>query len=284
MRIDMAEVERLALEHRPKLIVAGWSAYPRQLDFAEFRRIADSVGAYLMVDMAHFAGLVAAGPAPQPGAARPRRHHHHAQDPRRSARRRHPDQRRRRSPRRSTPRSSPASRAARWSTSSPPRRWPSRWRPTRSSRSARSARCDGARILAERLLSRRRRRGRDLGGHRRHRRAPGPGRPARLRPGRAAGARTGCTGSASRSTATRCRSTRARRWSPPGCGSAPRPWPPAASAPTEFTEVADIIATRPRRPTFGDETAADLLRDAGHRPRRPVPPLPAPRPPTGAPA
>jgi len=65
-RIDMAEVERLALEHRPKLIVAGWSAYPRQLDFAEFRRIADLVGAYLMVDMAHFAGLVAAGLHPSP--------------------------------------------------------------------------------------------------------------------------------------------------------------------------------------------------------------------------
>jgi glycine hydroxymethyltransferase len=61
LRIDMADVEALALEHRPKLIVAGWSAYSRQLDFAEFRRIADPVGAYLMVDMAHFAGLVAAG-------------------------------------------------------------------------------------------------------------------------------------------------------------------------------------------------------------------------------
>ncbi|MUN64935.1 aminotransferase class I/II-fold pyridoxal phosphate-dependent enzyme [Kocuria sediminis] len=64
--IDMAEVERLALEHRPQLIVAGWSAYPRHLDFAEFRRIADEVGAYLMVDMAHFAGLVAAGLHPSP--------------------------------------------------------------------------------------------------------------------------------------------------------------------------------------------------------------------------
>ena len=65
-RIDMAEVEALALEHKPALIVAGWSAYARQLDFAEFRRIADSVGAYLMVDMAHFAGLVAAGLHPSP--------------------------------------------------------------------------------------------------------------------------------------------------------------------------------------------------------------------------
>ncbi len=70
-RIDMAEVERLAVEHQPKLIIAGWSAYPRQLDFAEFRRIADLVGAYLMVDMAHFAGLVATGlhPSPVPPAA-----------------------------------------------------------------------------------------------------------------------------------------------------------------------------------------------------------------------
>ncbi|GAB7180884.1 serine hydroxymethyltransferase [Kitasatospora sp. Ki12] len=65
-QVDMAEVERLAKEHQPKLIIAGWSAYPRQLDFAEFRRIADEVGALLMVDMAHFAGLVAAGLHPNP--------------------------------------------------------------------------------------------------------------------------------------------------------------------------------------------------------------------------
>jgi len=62
----MAEVERIAQETKPALIMAGWSAYPRQLDFAEFRRIADDVGAYLMVDMAHFAGLVAAGLHPSP--------------------------------------------------------------------------------------------------------------------------------------------------------------------------------------------------------------------------
>ena len=65
-RIDMAEVEQLAKQRRPKVIVAGWSAYPRHLDFAAFRRIADEVGAYLMVDMAHFAGLVAAGLHPSP--------------------------------------------------------------------------------------------------------------------------------------------------------------------------------------------------------------------------
>ena len=64
--VDMDEVARLAHEHRPKIIVAGWSAYPRQLDFARFREIADEVGAYLFVDMAHFAGLVAAGLHPSP--------------------------------------------------------------------------------------------------------------------------------------------------------------------------------------------------------------------------
>ena len=64
--VDMDEVARLAAEHRPKVIVAGWSAYPRHLDFAAFREIADSVDARLMVDMAHFAGLVAAGDHPSP--------------------------------------------------------------------------------------------------------------------------------------------------------------------------------------------------------------------------
>jgi glycine hydroxymethyltransferase len=64
--VDMEEVERVAHEARPKLIIAGWSAYARQLDFAAFREIADAVGARLMVDMAHFAGLVAAGEHPNP--------------------------------------------------------------------------------------------------------------------------------------------------------------------------------------------------------------------------
>lgn len=62
----MAEVEALAKQHKPNLIVAGWSAYSRHLDFDKFRRIADEVGAYLMVDMAHTAGLVAAGLHPNP--------------------------------------------------------------------------------------------------------------------------------------------------------------------------------------------------------------------------
>jgi glycine hydroxymethyltransferase len=66
MRIDYDQVQALATEHQPKLIIAGGSAIPRQIDFAKFREIADSVGAYLMVDMAHFAGLVAAGEHPSP--------------------------------------------------------------------------------------------------------------------------------------------------------------------------------------------------------------------------
>ncbi len=65
-RIDMEAVEALAREHKPTIIIAGGSAYPRQIDFAGFRRIADSVGAYLVVDMAHFAGLVAGGVHPSP--------------------------------------------------------------------------------------------------------------------------------------------------------------------------------------------------------------------------
>ncbi|MDV3126303.1 serine hydroxymethyltransferase [Mycobacterium sp. 21AC1] len=64
--VDLDEVARVARECKPQLIIGGWSAYPRQLDFARLREIADEVGAYLMVDMAHFAGLVAAGLHPSP--------------------------------------------------------------------------------------------------------------------------------------------------------------------------------------------------------------------------
>ena len=65
-RIDFDEVERLAIEHRPKMIIVGGSGYPRFFDFARFRAIADRVDAYLLVDMAHFAGLVAGGVHPSP--------------------------------------------------------------------------------------------------------------------------------------------------------------------------------------------------------------------------
>ena len=66
LRLDYDQVQELASEHQPKLIIAGGSAIPRQIDFAKMREIADSVGAYLLVDMAHFAGLVAAGEHPSP--------------------------------------------------------------------------------------------------------------------------------------------------------------------------------------------------------------------------
>ncbi|MDK8679381.1 serine hydroxymethyltransferase [Corynebacterium accolens] len=66
MRVDMDKLREQAIEEKPKVIIGGWSAYPRTLDFAAFREIADEVGAYLWVDMAHFAGLVAAGLHPNP--------------------------------------------------------------------------------------------------------------------------------------------------------------------------------------------------------------------------
>ena len=114
--VDMDEVASLAREHQPKMIVAGWSAYSRQLDFARFREIADEVGALLFVDMAHFAGLVAAGlhPSPIPHAhvdsARPRTRRWAARAAASSSPTTRP------SPRRSTQRSSRACRAARSST------------------------------------------------------------------------------------------------------------------------------------------------------------------------
>ena len=89
-RLDMDELAQLAEDSKPKLILAGWSAYPRQLDFQRFREIADSVGALLMADMAHFAGPRRRGGAPEPGALLRRRHDHHPQDARRRARRHDP--------------------------------------------------------------------------------------------------------------------------------------------------------------------------------------------------
>ena len=65
-QIDFDQMAKLAAEHKPKMIIAGGSAYPRKLDFARFREVADSVGALLLVDMAHISGLVAAGLHPNP--------------------------------------------------------------------------------------------------------------------------------------------------------------------------------------------------------------------------
>ena len=114
-RIDMDEVARIARERRPKLLLAGWSAYPRQLDFARFREIADEVGALLMVDMAHFAGLVAAGLHPNP-VSTARMWSPPPPTRRSAARARGSSCASRSTPRRSTRPCSRASRAVPWST------------------------------------------------------------------------------------------------------------------------------------------------------------------------
>ena len=225
----MAEVEALALEHRPQLIVAGWSAYSRQLDFAEFRRIADVVGAYLMVDMAHFAGLVAAGlhPNPVPYAdVVTTTTHKTLGGPRGGVILAKEDYAKKiNSAVFPGQQGGPlehviAAKAVAFKLAGTP-----------EFKERQERVLQGSKLLAERLLQRRRRRGRHLRGERRHRRAPGPRGPPQLRTRRPAGRRRACTGSASRSTATPSRSTPARRWFPPASGSAPRPWPPAASAP-----------------------------------------------------
>ena len=209
--IDMDQVAEAAREHRPKLIIAGWSAYPRHLDFARFREIADEVGAYLMVDMAHFAGLVAAGLHPSPVPHAHVDHVHHPQDPRRAARRHHPDQRRghrQEDQLGGLPRS--AGRAAR-------ARHRGQGRRLQDGRPARVRRAPAA--LHRRREDPRRaavpagcpRRGHHCA-HRRYRRAPGAGGPAQLRTSTASRPRTGWPRSASPSTATPFRSIRAHRW------------------------------------------------------------------------
>ena len=89
----MTRCWRPAKACKPKMIIAGASAYPRVIDFAKFREIADAVGAYLMVDMAHIAGLVAGGASPLPHSLCGRGDHHYPQDPSRSPGRPDPLQR-----------------------------------------------------------------------------------------------------------------------------------------------------------------------------------------------
>ena len=110
--IDYDAMERLAHEHKPKLIIAGASAYSLRIDFERFAKVAKAVGAIFMVDMAHYAGLIAAGVYPNPVPHADVVTSHHAQEPARPARRHHPDEGRA-SPRRSTAPSSRASRAGR---------------------------------------------------------------------------------------------------------------------------------------------------------------------------
>ena len=132
-RVDFDEVRDLALQERPKLIFCGGTAIPRTIDFPAFAEIAGEVGAVLVADIAHIAGLIAGGAHPVAGRLRRRDHHHHAQDAARPARRHDhvppPSTRPR-----STRRSSPACRAAR--TTTPRRRSRSRCRRRRSRSSA----------------------------------------------------------------------------------------------------------------------------------------------------
>ena len=174
--IDMDEVARIARERRPKLLLAGWSAYPRQLDFARFREIADEVGALLMVDMAHFAGLVAAGLHPNPRRVRRRRRHDDdAQDARRPARGRHPVQGRARQEDRLGGLPRPAGRAAGACDRRQGRR-PSRSPPAELFAERQRRTIDGAQRVGRGAAAGRPRRQR---ADRRHRRAPGARRPAR---------------------------------------------------------------------------------------------------------
>ncbi len=182
----MDVVRAKALEHRPKLIIAGWSAYPRQLDFAAFRAIADEVGAYLMVDMAHFAGLVAAGLHPNPV---PHAHvttsttHKTLAGPRGGMILSGTDDDAKKFQSAVFPgqQGGPlmhviAAKAAAFKIAATPEF---------TERQERTIR--GAQILAERLLRGRRAGRRRLGAHRRHRRPPRARRPARVQPRRPAG-------------------------------------------------------------------------------------------------
>lgn len=94
-KIDYDEMAKLAKEHKPKMIIGGFSAYSGVVDWAKMREIADSIGAYLFVDMAHVAGPDCRRRLPEPGSARSRCHHHHPQNPGGSARRPDPGERRR---------------------------------------------------------------------------------------------------------------------------------------------------------------------------------------------
>ena len=204
-RIDMDALAQLAEQERPQLILAGWSAYPRQLDFARFREIADSVGAKLMVDMAHFAGLVAAGehPSPVPYADVVTTTIHKTIGGARGGMILSTEEWAKKINTVRLPR--PAGRAA-----DAHHRGQGRVAEDRLDRDVPRSPAPHARgRRGDRRRAARRRRQRP---HRGHRRAPRARRPARVRavgPGRR---EPPARRSASRSTATPCRTTRARRW------------------------------------------------------------------------
>ena len=236
--IDMDEVERIAHERKPKLMLAGWSAYPRVLDFERFRAIADEVGALLMVDMAHFAGLVAAGLHPNPvpyadvvtttihktlGGARGGMILCREEYAKKINSAVFPGQQ-----------GGPLEHVI-------------------------AGKAVALKIAGTELFRERQQRtvdGRE-GGRREAAAAPAtastssPAAPTCTScsstcaspSSTASRPRTACTTSGSPSTATRCRSTRARRRSPPACASARRRSPPAACRPRTSRRSAQIIAT-----------------------------------------
>ena len=173
--IDFDSVRAKAQELKPKMILCGYSAYPRTIDFAKFREIADEVGALLMADIAHIAGLIVGGRASVAVPARPRRHHDHAQNPPRPARRLDPDQRRRAGQGDQPQRLPRHARAGRSCTSSPPR--PSRSAKTSSPSSRRTPQqiVKNAKALADALHQARA----TACSQRRDRQPPDAGRPPR---------------------------------------------------------------------------------------------------------
>ena len=253
--IDMDEVARIARERRPKLLLAGWSAYPRVLDFARFREIADEVGALLMVDMAHFAGLVAAGihPNPVPHADVVTTTVHKTLGGARGG--------------------------LILCREEYAKKINSAVFPGQQGGPLEHVIAGKAVALQDRGLGRLPRapgahgRGRegDRGGAARGRQRASTCSPAAPTctscwstcaspSSTACRPRTGCTRSASRSTATRSRSTRARRPSPRASGSAPRRSRRAACRSSEFTEIGRIIATA-LQPGF-DDVKSDLTERA----------------------
>ena len=239
--IDMDEVERIAHERRPKVIIAGWSAYPRFLDFERFRAIADEVGAYLMVDMAHFAGLVAAGlhPSPVPHAQVVTTTIHKTIGGGRGGMILCTEELAKQDRLRGFPRSAGRPARARdrgQGGGAEDRRVGAVPRAPGADAGGRP----GGRVGA--AGSRRRRERAD----RRYRRAPRALRPARVQPSTASRPRTGWPRSGSPSTATRCRSIPARRPSRRGCGLERRRWRRAGCKPRTSSRSARSLPPRLR--------------------------------------
>ena len=246
-RIDYDQVREQAKREQPRLIIAGGSAYARIIDFAAFRSIADEVGAIFLVDMAHFAGLVAGGVYPSPVPHAPGRHQHHAQDAARPSCRTHPLHRA------STPK------AIDKSVFPGTQGGPLEHVIAAKAVAFGEALTDDFKVYARQVVENAKAlaagadRSRLRHRLRRHRHAPDAGGPAAQEPHRQGGGEDCSTRPASRSTRTRSRTTRSRRSSPAASGSARRRSPPAAWAPGEMERIAELIdraLTRPDEATL----------------------------------